>query len=140
MPLVWAHAEYLKLWRSLRDGRVFDLPPQPVQRYLQEHTGSSYAVWRFNHRIRAIAAGNTLRIETLAPATVHWSSDEWTTAQDAGTRDLRLGIHIVDLPTESLPVGATIVFTHFWPDVDHWEGTDFSVEVVAARAASRTGS
>jgi len=27
MPLVWAHAEYLKLRRSLRDNRVFDLPP-----------------------------------------------------------------------------------------------------------------
>ena len=26
MPLVWAHAEYLKLRRSLRDGRVFDMP------------------------------------------------------------------------------------------------------------------
>jgi glucoamylase len=36
MPLVWAHAEYLKLRRSLRDGRLFDLPPQTVQRYLIE--------------------------------------------------------------------------------------------------------
>lgn len=27
MPLVWAHAEYLKLRRSLRDNRVFDMPP-----------------------------------------------------------------------------------------------------------------
>jgi glucoamylase len=26
MPLVWAHAEYVKLARSLRDGRVFDTP------------------------------------------------------------------------------------------------------------------
>ena len=26
MPLVWAHAEYLKLRRSIQDGRVFDLP------------------------------------------------------------------------------------------------------------------
>ena len=26
MPLVWAHAEYLKLCRSLRDGEVFDRP------------------------------------------------------------------------------------------------------------------
>src|ERR1019366_4676481 len=34
MPLVWAHAEYVKLRRSLRDGAVFDLPPQTVQRYL----------------------------------------------------------------------------------------------------------
>jgi glucoamylase len=27
MPLVWAHAEYIKLHRSLQDGRVFDMPP-----------------------------------------------------------------------------------------------------------------
>ena len=34
MPLVWAHAEYLKLMRSLDEGRVFDMPPQTVKRYL----------------------------------------------------------------------------------------------------------
>ena len=33
MPLVWAHAEYVKLLRSLREGQVFDTPPQPVKRY-----------------------------------------------------------------------------------------------------------
>jgi glucoamylase len=27
MPLVWAHAEYVKLRRSLREQRVFDMPP-----------------------------------------------------------------------------------------------------------------
>ncbi len=53
MPLVWAHAEYLKLRRSLDDGRVFDLPPQTVQRYLTEKTVSPRMVWRFNHKIRA---------------------------------------------------------------------------------------
>ena len=30
MPLVWAHAEHIKLLRSLRDGAVFDMPPQTV--------------------------------------------------------------------------------------------------------------
>jgi glucoamylase len=34
MPLVWAHAEYLKLRRSLREGRVFDTPPETFKRYL----------------------------------------------------------------------------------------------------------
>ncbi len=34
MPLVWAHSEYLKLCRSIRDGAVFDLPPQTSARYL----------------------------------------------------------------------------------------------------------
>lgn len=28
-PLVWAHSEYIKLRRSLRDGRIFDQPPNP---------------------------------------------------------------------------------------------------------------
>ena len=33
-PLLWAHGEYVKLRRSIRDGRVFDAPPQPFKRYL----------------------------------------------------------------------------------------------------------
>jgi glucoamylase len=48
MPLVWAHAEYIKLRRSLRDGHVFDLPPQTVRRYLVDKTVSPRMVWRFN--------------------------------------------------------------------------------------------
>jgi glucoamylase len=34
MPLVWAHAEYLKLCRSLREERVFDMPVRARRRYL----------------------------------------------------------------------------------------------------------
>ena len=33
-PLVWAHGEYVKLRRSMRDGRVFDAPRQTFKRYL----------------------------------------------------------------------------------------------------------
>ena len=35
-PLVWAHSEYIKLRRSLQEGKIFDQPPQTVQRYLVE--------------------------------------------------------------------------------------------------------
>src|SRR5204863_9071257 len=65
MPLVWAHAEYIKLRRSLRDGRVFDLPPQTVQRYQVEKTESKLAVWSFNHKITNVAAGKNLRVQNL---------------------------------------------------------------------------
>ena len=34
-PLLWAHGEYLKLRRSIRDGRVFDAPRQTFTRYLR---------------------------------------------------------------------------------------------------------
>lgn len=62
MPLVWAHAEYVKLRRSLDEGRVYDLPPQTVNRYLVNHTDSPHAVWRFNNKCDAMPPGLTLRI------------------------------------------------------------------------------
>ena len=130
MPLVWAHAEYLKLVRSIADGRVFDMPPQTVRRYLRDRTTSRIFPWRFNHKVRRMPAGSTLRIETLARAMVHWSADGWATARDAGTRDAGLGVHVIDLPTGGLGPGAAVSFTFYWPEAGRWEGVDFRVKVL----------
>jgi glucoamylase len=132
MPLVWAHAEYIKLRRSLREKRVFDLPPQTVRRYLAERTESSHAAWRFNHKLRSMPSGKTLRLEVLAPARVHWSADGWQTTQDADTYDTGLGVHVADLPTEQLQVGAQVIFTFYWPMADRWESVDYAVAVDSA--------
>jgi len=129
MPLVWAHAEYVKLRRSLQDGRVFDMPPQPVQRYLKERTGSRFAIWRFNHRRRTIPAGRTLRVEVLAPATVHWSADGWKTIRDTNTQDTDLGMHVADLATDKMQAATRIDFTFYWPSAGRWEGVNFAVTV-----------
>ncbi|HEY3933931.1 MAG TPA: glucan 1,4-alpha-glucosidase, partial [Gemmatimonadales bacterium] len=111
MPLVWAHAEYVKLRRSLRDGAVFDLPPQTVQRYLVDHTGSEHAVWRFSHKLREMPAGKSLRIETTAAAVIHWSADNWATVADTPTDDTDLGMHVADLATTMIAAGGRVVFT-----------------------------
>lgn len=129
MPLAWAHAEYLKLYRSQRDGHVFDLPPQTVQRYLIEKTGSPRRSWRFNHKLRTLTAGKSLRIETLAPATIHWSTDSWQTTADTATVDTGLGVYFVDIPVEALPSAGKIDFTFYWHHVDRWEGQDFTVTI-----------
>ncbi len=131
MPLVWAHAEYLKLNRSLVDQKVFDMPPQTIKRYLTDKTRSDLASWRFNHKIRSITSGKKLRIESLTPAVIHWSSDNWKTVQDVPTRDTGLGMHIADLPTDGLPQGGQVVFTFYWPQGDQWEKTDYTVSVEA---------
>jgi glucoamylase len=127
MPLVWAHAEYIKLRRSLRDGHVFDLPPQTVRRYLVDKTVSPLMAWRFNHKIRSIPCGKILRVETLTAAVIHWSGDDWNTIRDVKTHDVGLGIHIADLTTQTIPEGKYIKFTFYWPDTRNWEDTDFSV-------------
>jgi glucoamylase len=129
MPLVWAHAEYLKLRRSLRDGNLFDLPPQTVQRYLIDKTISPHMVWRFNHKIRSMSPGKILRIEVLSPVIIHWSADDWNTVQDVTAEDVGLGIYIADLTTKALSVGKQIKFTFYWSGSNKWEGTNFTVRI-----------
>jgi glucoamylase len=131
MPLVWAHAEHLKLRRSLRDGRVFDMPVRVHQRYVIERRCSPHAFWRFNHKLRAIAEGRQLRLEMLVPVLVHWSVDGWQTTHDSSSRSTRLGVHVVDLPTDTLPTGTRVLFTFFWPEANRWEQHDFSVVVAS---------
>ncbi len=129
MPLVWAHSEYLKLRRSLRDGRVFDMPSQPKERYVVRNTGSPNAIWRFNQKCRTIPSGKTFRVETLAPAVVHWSADGWRDVRDTKTIDSGLGVHFAGLPTDKLSPGTRLAFTFFWPEVNRWENVDFLVTV-----------
>jgi glucoamylase len=129
MPLVWAHSETIKLMRSLHDGEVFDIPPHPVERYQKQKMRSPNFIWRFNHKVRTMPAGKTLRIEAIAPARIHWSIDGWKTLRDCETIDSGLGIQYADLPTAALATGSTITFTFFWSEVEKWEGTDFEVVV-----------
>ena len=73
-PLVWAHAEYVKLRRSIQDeARVRSTAADG--RPLRDRRGSRtarFAVWRFNNKIRTMPRGRVLRIETHAPSLVHW--------------------------------------------------------------------
>lgn len=129
MPLVWAHAEYLKLRRSLQDGRVFDMPPQTVERYIQHKTISEYSVWRSNQKPRSIPNGKRLRIELLEPALVHWSTNNWENTHDQETSDTGLSMHIVDIPSEECPADTQIQFTIYWTERQTWEGTDYQVRI-----------
>jgi glucoamylase len=128
-PLVWAHAEYVKLRRSIRDNKIFDQPPQTVKRYLIDKHVRRIFGWRFNNKTRSVPRNKTLRIVLLTPARVHWSVDGWNSTHDTDARDTGLGIYTLDLPTASLPVGAQAVFTFFWPQENRWEGTDYIVTV-----------
>ena len=129
MPLVWAHAEYIKLCRSLADGRVFDMPPQPVQRYQVERRGSDLAIWRCNNKCQLFPVGKQLRIELREAAVVHWSADRWLTTTDTASSDTGLGIHVIDLPTTQLPAGTEVIFTFHWTKSDLWETENFLVTV-----------
>lgn len=128
-PYVPAHAEYLLLLRSLKDGKVFDMPPQTVKRYLEKQTAYTYVIWRFDHECQIIEAGKILRIQVQSTTQVRWSVDGWKTFHNGETIDSGLGVSYADLPTDNLPPGGIIEFTFYWPTAGVWEGTNFQVKV-----------
>jgi glucoamylase len=63
LPLLWAHAEYVKLQRSASDGKVFDLIEAAYDRYVRGiGRRKAIEVWKFNRQIATATAGTVLRI------------------------------------------------------------------------------
>ncbi len=129
LPLVWAHAEYIKLCCSLRHKKVFDLPLHTQERYIQNRQQADWEVWRFEHPCITISKNKNLRIEVLTPAVVRWSIDGLATINETNTYDTTLGIHLVNLPAKTFSEGE-ILFTFYWLDSQRWENNEFKVTVV----------
>jgi len=128
MPLVWAHAEYVRLLRSIADGKVFDRLPIVAARY-NDGPPAIINVWRFNHKVSSTKVGESIRIEVNARARIHWTCDDWITVYDDPMTDCTLGLWYKDIPQSMIEEPGTIVFTFYWPEADKWEGTNFTILV-----------
>jgi glucoamylase len=129
MPLMWAHAEYVKLLRSANDGKVFDQIAEVAKRYIGDRNGRQlFEVWKFTRQARSVKPGYVLRIQGQASFRLHWSDDEWQTVKDSPSSTTALGVEFVEIPIPAAPV-SPIRFTFFWTASDHWEGRDFTVTV-----------
>lgn len=140
MPLAWAHAEYIKLRRSLAEGHAYDMPELNRQRYLIEGVESPHVIWGLNHRRPTMPPGKILRVQTDSPTRVTWRLDGKPGGSSA-TTDSRLGVHYIDLPTADLPEG-TAISIHFdsvkgkWINKKEWFVTKSdTVRIEAERKA-----
>jgi glucoamylase len=129
MPLCWAHAEYVSLVRSHKEGVCFDRIEPVYRRYAKGARTSAIEMWTFDHPTVRIGAGKTLRLITPLSAKIHWTSDGWMTAHDLEMRDTGVGCWFGDLPTTQLAAGARVDFTFRWGE--RWEEKDFRVTVEA---------
>jgi glucoamylase len=123
---VWAHAEYVKLLRSVADHEIFDLPGA-VTRHHADPVAASRRFWRPNHKITDIESGVPLRIELPESATIRWSTDNWTSRIDADTIDSGIGMHYIDIPGSDLPEQGSILFTI--RRSTGWEGIDYQISI-----------
>jgi glucoamylase len=128
IPLLWAHAEYVKLLRSSVQGRVFDLIQPVADRYLKPRTKLPLEVWKFHRQVRKIRPGSLLRVLGRSSFMLRWTSDNWGTATNTDSKGTSLGSNYVDLQTAKGQSGA-ICFTFYWKERNEWEGKDFRVEL-----------
>jgi glucoamylase len=131
MPLVWAHGEYVKLLRSLADGKVFDMPPQTVRRYLAKTRPARCRPWREDSPTATVLAGQTLRVDLPEESIVRYTRDDWKTDADVATSDTGLGLHVAELPTSGMTPGGKLVFTWRGRAGEVWRERNFETRVVA---------
>lgn len=129
MPLVWAHAEYIKLLRSARDGAVFDTVEPVRRRYIEERVVSDLQVWLFNHKLRATNAHRPLRIEVNAHARLRWTANDWASVNDTELMDEGLGVFACEFAPGELNAGEVLKFTFYWTEANRWEGRDFAIAI-----------
>ena len=135
VPLLWAHAEYVKLRHSVVDGKSCDVIEPAYDRYVRGHREHRpIEVWKFNRQVPMIAVGTRLRIQATSPFLLHWTSDEWLHSTDTRSTATSVDIEFVDLPLPQQ--NTTIRFTFLWVDENRWEGKDYTVEL-QARAHSQ---
>ena len=131
VPLVWAHAEYLKLLRSAVDGKVFDRIDPVYERYCEpegrKRRRGDLEIYSRRRPIQKIAVGETLRILDGKPFKLVWSADNWQTTQAVNSRSLGSAGHCADIKAGAQ--SSKLAWTQRWPEPDSWLGYNVEVQV-----------
>lgn len=128
MPLMWAHAEYIKLLRSTLDGAVFDLVPEVAARYLPHEDCEAVEVWKLNRQVQSVSGAMRLRILAPRPFLIRWSTDDWSTHRDDVADGTAVGVWYHDIPPRDYS-GNDVRFTFRWEDSGEWDTADYVVGV-----------
>ncbi|HET9184044.1 MAG TPA: glycoside hydrolase family 15 protein [Candidatus Angelobacter sp.] len=131
MPLMWAHAEYIKLLRSLRDGGIFDLIPVVADRYLKSRGRHDLEIWKITRQVRSITTGFTLRVVHPGSFRLRWSGADGQ-SREAESIASGLGLGYLDLKTQPGQI-APLRFAFSASDTEAPQDTAFEVQVTAAQ-------
>ena len=131
-PLVWAHAEYIKLLRSVADGEVFDRISVVADRYAVAQDKRTFQsrmeIFRTTRPISQMVCGGTLRITDASRFSIVWTSDNWATTNKCEAHIIGPPGAYADITTEPGQTGS-IIFTMFWPEENRWLGRNYEVAI-----------
>ena len=142
-PLVWAHAEYLKLLRSASDGRVFDRIPVVAARYAVETGKRTFTnhieIFEVTRPVSMIFSGHTLRIVDREHFRVVYTTDNWATTLSKDARSVGYPGSFVDISSAPNQTGH-LLFTLAWPGLgnqERWLGRNIDVSVISPPQSTR---
>ena len=127
MPLVWAHAEYIKLCHSIMDAKVSDQLDFVYNRYVDSKVESHINYWNLRDQIRRVKKGEMIRIVLSEAAQIHYSFDKWVSVKDVENTQFHTGIFLSDFETANEKDSNSFTFTIFWENEKKWQGENFTI-------------
>lgn len=126
MPLVWAHAEVIKLVSIIATGEPIERLPAVAARYLKP-SSPSQAHWREQAPCQNVEHTMPLVIEGDEPFRLHLGVDGWQKPIDLDSEPLGFGLHGVRVDAGRLGAQHSLEFTRHFADNRGWEGHDWRV-------------
>jgi glucoamylase len=134
MPLLWSHAEFLKLLVARERGRPVELLSIVEDRYGGERAPIALVLhWRDEVPVTRLEAGRALQIEDRRPFTLHYGFDGWQHPTETEAVQVPFGLWAARLTPALLAPHQTLYFTRRYQN--GWEGVDHSVVLAAAPTA-----
>lgn len=133
MPLVWAHAEFIKLASTAATGRCVERLDVVAARYREPRPAARWS-WRDDTPVDALTGGRALLVEHTRPFSVRFGFDGWQSPAELDGAALPFGRWGVIFDAATLAGHETFEFTRRFGDT--WEGVDHTV-TLGSMAAPR---
>ena len=147
MPLLWAHAEFLKLLVARERGRPIEWLDRTERHFAHRAIGPpgqgrrpeesrAPTVWHWRDEVPAVRVphGKSLAIEDRIPFTLRLGFDGWQRVEDRCAARTPFGLWSVVLSQQELAQARELNFTR--RHERGWEGIDYRIELGSAAAVA----
>ena len=132
MPLLWAHAEFIKLAVSRHLGRPTDRPAAVWERYGGRRPDPSVWLWTPAAPVVRMPRGKSLWILLPRAALLRWGINGWQKIRDTAAEGAGLGQWRVVLLAPDMVQAQTLEFTWQCQESGDWHGRDYRIAISPA--------
>ncbi len=125
MPLLWAHAEFLKLLVARAAGKPVELLKAIEERYAAKVPTAATWHWRTEARFDRLVEGRRLAVEDRQSFVLHFGFDGWQNLSERWATRGPFGLWSVTFTAEELKPYEELNFTRRLEN--GWEGADHCV-------------